>query len=179
MSLRIQPKIVPESSYTRQLELADRLSEFLAKVSEFKAMRKFDALFFKPKPEGSGKHYNGHHEDLRLTEFSYFISEGYGRTEFQFYRCKANQSFSERTSLTFDIAGKSIPAITEALAAHKAKLGEWTASENEVDVYAGGVCREIERMFDREMTSTQFRNTKTALAETLRGLAKLVEAARE
>lgn len=173
----IRPVIVEQSSYRRQLELADRLAEFLSKVKDFKAIRKFDSLLYLAPPEGAGKHFNRHYQDLALTEFGFFISERYTRIEFSFYRLK-NPSAGRRDELSFCIAEKTIPAIIEGLRAHRTNLEKWLAEEDTVNAYECGIEREIERQFEGEMTRTQFDAKRRAVSQMLQKLADVVSKAK-
>ena len=171
MSLNIKPTIVAESSLTRQLDLVSALRSFLNQVSEFKALRKFDALLYREAPKDAGRYFNKHYVDLAKTDFGYSITKRYGRTEFRFYRLKDRQG----VELTFDITETTIPAISDGLNAYHAKLVDWHKTENEVDAYECGIEREIENQFNREHTAIQFENRKRVVADMLRRLADDVE----
>lgn len=175
--LTIKPSIVEESSHTRQLELADRLSELLAKVQDYKAIRKFEALLYAPPPESGGKHFNRHYQDLALTDFGFFLSERYGRLEFAFYRLK-NPNNGKRDELTFTVTEKTIPAIVQGLKQHRANLERWISDENDAQAYECGIEKEIERQFEGELTRVQFENKRRAVATLLRTLADRVEASK-
>lgn len=163
-----------ESEPFKQLTLALVLEEFLMQVKDFTAMSKLERLFYKPIPKDSPSCTNKHHNDLKLTEYSYFISQKWGNN-FYFSFSKPNDgAYGNRTNLEFDIEVKTIPSVIEGLAIKKDQLQSWLADYDKCEPYFHGLEREIEKHFDKAMTAKGFNTMREAVADRLEEYAKEV-----
>jgi hypothetical protein len=167
MNIRI--KKVPESSYKRQLRLAEKLEAFLEQVAGYKAIRKFHELLYE-KP--SNKDIKPFYNDLLKTDFRYYCQKmSYSdKFRFRFFHTEFRNDMLE-----FDIADKSIPAIRAGLDAHKARLIDWEKTSDEPRCPSYKIEELIRDSISGEYTRLGFDRQKEMLATALHQAADSIE----
>ena len=156
MDIRI--KKVSESSYKRQLKLAEKLEAFLEQVANYKAIRKLHELFYE-KPSNTA--INPHYNELLKTEFCYYC---YKLSYSDKFRFRFSHAKARKDELEIDIESKSIPAIKAALDAYKARLIDWDKTSDEAHCPSYKLENLIRDSFSGEYTKLGFDRQKEALA---------------